>query len=136
MRLDPAKTYPQFRAGAERMTQAWAKGETPDRVPVFAQHHEFSLRRFGLDCEEFYRDPELMVAAQVETCAQLGLDLPTVDWDCYNVEAEAIGQQILFDADSMPDVDRDRPLVATPSDVEKITAPDFGTAGRCREIVT
>ncbi len=134
-RFDAAKRYPQFQAGAERLTQAFTKGETPDRVPVYAQHHEFSLQRFGLTCREFYQDPELMVYAQLETCADLDLDIPTVDWDCYNVEAEAIGQVIVFEEHSMPDVDRDQPLIAEQRDIDRIVTPDFQTAGRCQDIV-
>ena len=133
--IDVAKEYPQFLAGAELLEQAFTKGETPERVPVYAQHHEFSLARYGLTCREFYQDPELMVHCQLETCAEYGLDVPTVDWDCYNVEAEAIGQVIVFDEHNMPDVDRERPLIAEQSDIERVVTPDFDSAGRCRDIV-
>lgn len=61
--------------------------------------------------------------------------MPTVDWDCYNVEAEAMGQVIVFDEDNMPDVDRNQPFVAEESDLNMIVTPDFETAGRCQDIV-
>ena len=75
-------------------------------MPVYAQHHEFSLARYGLSCREFYQDPELMVQCQLATCAEYGMDYLTVDWDCYNIEAEAMGQVIIFDEHNMPDVAR------------------------------
>lgn len=135
LEFDPAKTYPQFAAGNEMLSQAFAKGEQPERVPVYAQHHEFSLARYGLKCSDFYRDADLMVHAQLETCAEFGLDVPTVDWDCYNVEAEAVGQVIVFDDHDMPDVDREQPLIAEPSDIDSLITPDWDTAGRCQDIV-
>lgn len=133
--IDIAKSYPQFAAGNEMMVQAFTKGERPERVPVYAQHHEFSLARYGLSCREFYQDPELMVHCQLETCAEYGMDFPTVDWDCYNIEAEAMGQVIVFDEHNMPDVDREQPFLADQSDIEKIVTPDWETAGRCQDIV-
>ena len=133
--FDVAKRYDHFQVGNDMLAQAFAKGERPERVPVYAQHHEFSLARYGLSCREFYQDPDLMVHCQLETCEEFGLDVPTVDWDCYNVEAEAMGQVIVFDEDNMPDVDREQPFVATQEDIDRIVTPDFATAGRCRDIV-
>jgi uroporphyrinogen-III decarboxylase len=133
--IDIGKKYPQFRAGAEMLAQAFTKGETPERVPVYAQHHEFSLARYGLTCREFYQDPELMVHCQLETCAEYGIDVPTVDWDCYNIEAEAVGQVVVFDEENMPDVDREQPFIADTSDIDRIVTPDFENAGRCQDIV-
>lgn len=133
--IDVAKTYFHFQEGNEMLRQAMAKGEQPERVPVYAQHHEFSLARYGLTCREFYQDPDLMVHCQLETCEKYGIDVPTVDWDCYNVEAEAMGQVIVFDEDNMPDVDREQPFIVEESDIDNIVTPDFEVDGRCQDIV-
>ena len=129
------RNYGVFKVGDEMLRQAFAKGEVPERVPVFAQHHEFAARRFGLKQSDFYRDPELLVQAQLDTCADFGIDVATVDFDIYNIEAEAVGQIIVFDDDNMPDVDRSHPLIAEPPDIDALVTPDFATSGRCPDIV-
>ncbi len=133
--VDTAKDYHHFQRGRDLLAQAFSKGEQPERVPVYAQHHEFSLARYGLTCREFYQTPELMVYCQLETCERFEIDFPTVDWDCYNIEAEALGQVIVFDEDNMPDVDRERPFIADLTDIEKVVTPDFDNEGRCQDIV-
>ncbi len=129
------RSYREFKIGAEMLDQAFAKGTTPERVPVFAQQHEFAARRYGIKPSAFYRNPDLLVRAQLATCADFGIDVATVDYDLYNIEAEAIGQAIVFDDDNMPDVDRSRPLIAEPADIDTIHTPDFTTAGRCSDVV-
>jgi uroporphyrinogen-III decarboxylase len=51
-------------------------------------------------------------------------------WDVYNIEAEALGQKVDYDPEGIPDVDRTRPLIAKPSDLDRITPPDPYHAAR------
>ncbi len=129
------RKYRHFKVGDEMLSQAFTKGETPERVPVFAQLHEFAAQRFGIGMDRFYRDPELLVRSQLDTCVEFAIDVASVDFDIYNIEAEAIGQAIVFDEANMPDVDRDVPLIAQPEDISAIHTPDFSTAGRCPDVV-
>jgi uroporphyrinogen-III decarboxylase len=134
-KMSTTPSQDHFRAGQEGFRQAMTKGETPPRVPVYAQHHEFTVKRFGLSPRDFYRDPQLMVETQLATTAEFGFDLPSVDWDYYNLEAEAIGQEIAFPDNGTPDIDRTRPLIASEADLDRIATPDFEAAGRFRSIV-
>jgi uroporphyrinogen-III decarboxylase len=119
--------------GLERA--AAAKQGIPDRVPIFAQMHEFAMQAVGATPLDFYRDPELLVKASLDTMVAYGIDVPVLDYDVYNIEAEALGQAIVFSADHMPDVDRIHPLIRTRVDLDKIRTPDFETAGRCTNVV-
>ncbi len=53
----------------------------------------------------------------------------------YNIEAEAIGQAIIFSEHDMPDVDRSDPLIKNENDLKKIKTPDFASDGRLAMIV-
>ncbi len=115
--------------------EAMAKGVAARRVPVFAQLHEFAMHEIGADASEFYTSPNLLAHAHLETSGKYGVDLPTIDYDCYNIEAEAIGQKLIFGDKDMPDVDRNRPLITGPGDLARIRTPDFENSGRCARIV-
>ncbi len=127
------KDYSFFQAG-EHLFNLAMQG-SPERVPVYAQLHEFAMKETGSNPREFYSTPELLTYSTLEISEKYGLDLPFVDYDCYNIEAEAIGQKIVWDDDYMPDVDRSRPLIVSPDDLAKIKTPDFETAGRCSKII-
>ena len=89
----------------------------PDRVPVYAQMHEFTMKELGYSGPEFYRSPEILVKGTLEVMKKYGLDVPLIDYDVYNIEAEALGQKLAFPAHGTPDVDRSRPLIQDRKDL-------------------
>jgi uroporphyrinogen-III decarboxylase len=117
-----------FQEGLRRFAAAMAG--MPDRVPVYAQMHEFVLHELGVAPRQFYADPELLVRGTLEVMETYGIDVPVLDYDVYNIEAEALGQTIIYPHGGMPDVDRTRPLVREKADLEKIHTPDFEKDGR------
>ena len=125
--------YSGFQEGARRLDAAMTG--IPDRVPVYAQMHEFAMKELGIPAREFYTTPELITPATLEIAERYGIDVAFVDYDCYNVEVEALGQKIIFGDDQMPDVDRSAPLITGPDDLGKIRTPDFDTAGRCAKVI-
>jgi len=100
------------------------------RVPVYAQMHEFAMAELGIPADGFYTRPELLVDGCLEIQERYGIGVAFVDYDVYNVEAEALGQRVVFSADHMPDVDRTRPLIRGREDLGRIRTPDFDTEGR------
>jgi len=92
----------------------------PDRVPVYAQIHEFVRKELGVSAKEFYTTPEVLVHGILEVTEQCGLDVPFVDYDVYNIEAEALGQEVVYSEGHVPDVDRTRPLIRDRSDLSRI----------------
>ena len=54
------------------------------------------------------------------------LDVLSYFWDVYNIEAEALGQKVVY----YPDVDRTRPLISTPAEMDRISPPDPYKSGR------
>jgi len=125
--------YSNFKAGVNRFHAAM-KG-IPDRVPVYAQIHDFARKELGVGGKEFYTDPELLVNGSLETMKRWGIDYPLIDYDVYNIEAEALGQKIIFSDDSIPDIDRLTPLIQSRQDLEKIKTPDFNSDGRFPKVI-
>ncbi len=129
------KDYTHFQKGAHLLEHALAKDNVPQRVPVYAQLHEFAMKELGITAREFYSTPELMIYGALEITEKYGIDVPYADYDVYNIEAEALGQALVWHDDFMPDVDRRKPLISGPEDLGKIITPDFTADGRCAEII-
>ncbi len=125
--------YYHFKQGFQRVADA-ATG-TPDRVPVYAQICEIVPKEMGVSAKKLYHNPELLTTGILDVCDMYNIDVPTVDFDCYNIEAEAIGQKIRFHDDIMPDIDRKHLLIQEESDLRKIVTPDFDRAGRCPFVI-
>lgn len=127
------KDYSSFQEGAKRFQTAM-KG-VPDRVPIYAQMHEFVMRELDVSGKEFYNSPELLAAGTLEILEKYGFDIPFLDFDVYNIEAEALGQKVIYSDNGMPDVDRSRPLIQDRNDLKKIETPVFDSDGRFPRII-
>ena len=127
-RLDFKDNYYSFQEGAKRLNAAM-KG-IPDRVPVYAQMHEFTMHELGIPAKNFYTTPEILTPATLEIAERYGIDVGFVDYDVYNIEAEAFGQKVVFLENHIPDVDRSTPLISGPKDLHIIKTPDFDSTGR------
>jgi len=101
-----------------------------ERIPVYAQLHDFARKECGAGTKAFYTDPELLVVNTLKTLNRWHIDYPTVDYDVYNIEAEALGQKIVYSRGQNPVADRTRPLIRNHRDLDKINTPDFSTEGR------
>ncbi len=130
---DYNKKYYVFQEGFNLVAQA-AEG-IPDRVPIYAQLCEMLPQEMGVSAEKIFHDPELITIGSFKVCERYGIDVPVVDLDSYNIEAEAIGQKLIFDENIMPDVDRTHPLIEAQEDLKKIKTPDFDKAARCPVVV-
>jgi len=128
----PNRTF--FQEGAKRF-KAVMNGGTPDRVPVAAQMHEFSMMQKGKNAKAFYTNAKVFVPAVMETMEKYGIDIPFLDFDIYNIEVEALGQKIKFSDVDMPDVDPHDRLLRDKGNLKKIKTPNFEKAGRIANTV-
>jgi hypothetical protein len=69
--------YSHFQEGAKRFEEA-LKG-VPDRVPVFAQLHEFAMNELGIPPKRFYTTPEILTPATLEIDERYGIDVAFID---------------------------------------------------------
>ena len=104
-----------------------------DRPPVFAQMHEFTLRRSGLPGREFYSNPEKYVRLAIETSKAFGIDIPEIPafGDAYNIESEALGATILYEDNRSPTKTLD-PLITSERDLAALKAPNPERDGRMK----
>ena len=131
--MDLKNDYSIFQEGIRRYRGAMQG--IPDRIPVYAQILEYARKEIGVSGKEFYTSPELLVRGSLETMAKWGIDFPLIDYDVYNIEAEALGQKIIYYEDSIPDIDRSLPLIRDRNDLKKIKTPDFNFDGRLSNVV-
>jgi len=122
-----------FQKGSARLRRAMAG--LADRVPVFGQLHEFAAEYLRIPRREFFTRPDLSVPALLQTQRDFDIDVASVTYDVYNIEAEALGQELVWIEGCMPDVDRSRPLVRDRADLARIRTPDFETAGRFQQVI-
>jgi hypothetical protein len=125
--------FTHFQEGSARLRRAMAG--LADRVPVFGQLHEFAAEHLRIPRREFFTRPDLSVPALLQTQQDFGIDVASVTYDVYNIEAEALGQELIWIDGCMPDVDRSKPLVRNRADLARIRTPDFETAGRFQQVI-
>ena len=125
--------YTVFQSGAALM--AAAMSGMASRVPVVAQMHEFVAGYLGIPRPEFFRRPEIMVPAMLDVEQRFGLDVASISYDVYNIEAEALGQPLAWTEQGMPDIDRSVPLIRDRHDLSRICTPDFDAVESCQRVL-
>ena len=100
------------------------------RILIGAQSNDHSTRLAGIPSRRFYTDAATFTRAQLLVTAYYGFDVPSNFWDVYNVEAEALGQKIIYPERGIPDIDRREMLVAQPADLDRLVPPDPYASGR------
>ncbi len=130
----PPQAFSHFQKGAAVMAEAM-QGPSP-RIPVVAQMHEFVAVQCGIPRRDFFTRPEILVPATLEVQSRFGLDVASVTYDVYNIEAEALGQKIRWCQAGMPDIDREAPLIRKRDDLPRIRTPDFDSVAACRRVLS
>lgn len=103
---------------------------TGDRVPVFAQIHEFAMQRSTVSGKTFYTSPEVYVRGILETVNAFDIDIPDIVWDAYNLEAEALGVNVIYPDNQSPVLDQSQTVIESEKDLAKLKAPDPYASGR------
>ena len=83
MPVMPQRDFSSFLQGLQRFEKAMTG--VPDRVPLFAQLHEFAMKEIGATAREFYTTPELRTSGTLEIQAKYGIDVPALDYAVYNI---------------------------------------------------
>ena len=117
-----------FSAGYARLKAAMTSGS--QNMPFLAQMHEFSMRESGCSGRAFYTDGKTFARGVCETAERFGFDTPSFIWDLYNVEAEALGANLVLFDDMAPAIDNVNPLIKTEKDLARLKAPDPYASGR------
>jgi len=101
-----------------------------DHIVIGAQINDHSAFLSGVSPERFFTDADTFTQAQLLVTEYYKLDTLSNFWDVYNVEAEALGQKVVFYPVGLPDVDRTQPLMSQPSDLDRLHPPNPYKSGR------
>jgi len=101
-----------------------------DHIAIGAQINDHAAFLAGVSSERFFTDANIFTQTQLLVTEYYKLDTLSNFWDVYNVEAEAMGQKVVYYPDSLPDIDRNRPLIAMPSDLDRLHPPNPYNSGR------
>ena len=104
--------------------------ESVSQVAVGAQSNDHSAHLAGVSTNRFFTDADTFVRVQLLVTEYYRFDSLSNFWDVYNIEAEALGQKVVYHPGGIPDTDRTRPLIGTPSDLDRLSPPDPYRSGR------
>jgi uroporphyrinogen decarboxylase len=135
---------PQIRSGfpgdsngvkTNRFAEGFSRLQTamigiPDRVPFTTQMHEFAMNWIGASPDRFYSEARSFISGLIETAEQFDFDVPSLGYDVYNVEAEAMGEPLQFSARQAPVIDKEAILIKEKGDLVHLKPPEAGAAGR------
>ncbi len=107
--------------GYERLIAAGVG--TPDRVPVLTQPYTYAMAMHRIPARRFFSEPATFVNASYNMAAYFGVDFWYPTFDVYNIEAEAMGQALIWREGSEPDVDARRPLISSEDDFMRLKPP-------------
>jgi len=99
-------------------------------IVIGAQSNDHTAYLAGVPTKRFFTDAAAFVKAQLLITEYYRFDTISNFWDVYNIEAEALGQKIVYHPDGIPDADRTCPLIGVPSDLDRLTPSDPYTSGR------
>jgi uroporphyrinogen-III decarboxylase len=103
---------------------------TPERVPVVVQPGLYAMALHRLSSQRFFREPDTFAYASHHMATLCGFDGWLPVFDVFNIEAEALGQALVWRDGMEPWADRDNPLLRERSDLDRLTPPSPGKSGR------
>jgi uroporphyrinogen-III decarboxylase len=118
----------RFQKGYVRLQKA-IEG-IPDCVPFTSQMHEFAMAWSGTQGGKFYTDASALVTGIVKTAEDFDFDLPGLGYDVYNIEAEALGQQLVFNERQSPAINNAFRLLREKKDLLRLLPPIPGSSAR------
>ena len=116
------------REGAARM-KAGALG-IADRVPVYAQMSHHAAKLAGESSIEFFTHADVFLKCELAADVFYGIDAPTIHYDVYNIESEALGAKLVWNEKQIPAVDSTAPLLLSLDAFESLRPIKAGKAGR------
>jgi uroporphyrinogen-III decarboxylase len=101
-----------------------------DRVPVYAQISHHSARLAGRSTLQFFSDAKTFLECELRADELYGIDAPTIHYDAYNIESEALGAKLLWEEKQIPSVDTQCPLLRSVDGWKGLRPIKMGRAGR------
>lgn len=117
-----------FREGVSRRKKG-SQG-IADRVPVYAQISHHSARLVGESTIDFFTNAETFLRCELAADVFYQIDGPTIHYDVYNIESEAVGAKLIWAEKQIPAVDPHNHLLSSVDAFEGLRPIKMGMAGR------
>ena len=117
-----------FNEGFTRLSKA--STGVADRVPFTTQMHEFAMTWCDVPSTRFYSDANILVSGILKTAEDFEFDIPSLGYDVYSIEAEAMGQPLVYSEKQAPLVDKEKILIRDENDLTRLESPHPPTSGR------
>jgi len=101
-----------------------------DRVPVYAQVSHHSARLAGQSTLRFFTDAKTFLECELAADQFYGIDAPTIHYDVYNIESEALGAKLIWNERQVPSVDTRNSLLRSVDEWRSLRSIRIGSAGR------
>ena len=101
-----------------------------DTVPVYAQISHHSARLAGESTHRFFTEASTFLRSELTADLFYNIDGPTIHYDVYNIESEAMGAKLLWEEGQVPAVDARNPLLRSIDAFDSLDPVKTGTAGR------
>ena len=97
---------------------------------MYAQMSHHSTRLVGTSTSEFFTDAETFLRCELTADAFYQLDGPTIHYDVYNIESEALGARLTWSEKQIPTIDAHHPLLSSADAFQRLHPITMGAAGR------
>jgi uroporphyrinogen-III decarboxylase len=104
--------------------------ERPDRVAIVVQPGLYAMALHRLSSQRFFHEPEMFIYASYHMATLCDFDGWSPVFDVFNIEAEALGQALIWRDGMEPWTDPDNPLLRERGDLERLAPPVPGQSGR------
>ena len=115
-----------FREGTARIKKG--SNGIADRVPVYAQMSHHSAKLAGESTTEFFTNAEIFLRCELAADVFYEIDAPTIHYDVYNIESEAMGANLIWSENQIPVIDSRSPLLSSLDALERLRPIKIGVA--------
>jgi uroporphyrinogen-III decarboxylase len=101
-----------------------------NKIGITAFMNDYIMNLYHVNARKFLNDPETFFELNTKVSARYGFDGPSFSYDVYNIEAEAIGQELLWLGNALPEINPSRRLLQGKDDFKKLKPPIPGRSAR------
>ncbi|MCL5985763.1 MAG: hypothetical protein M1371_04265 [Actinobacteria bacterium] len=100
------------------------------RAVVEAQTQNHTIKMLGVSSKRFVTDSEVFIKSQFLISAYYGFDRASIDYDFYNIESEALGQEMIYRDGLIPEINFLNPLIGDKKTLYRLKSPVNKQSGR------
>lgn len=93
------------------------------KATITAFINDYLIDKFNVDPKDFVSKPKIFIESTLKAFEFFKLDSPPFSYDVYNIEAEALGQELVWFDHGLPEVNQSNFILKSLEDFEKLDTP-------------